>query len=317
MSESIELATILVTDLVGSTRLETSVGPARADELRGEHFGVLREAISASGGREVRTTGDGLMVAFGSASAAVRCAVSMQQLFERRYRRAEQKLHVRIGLGAGESTVKDGDYFGVPSIEAARLCDKAPTDGILVSPAVRMLAGRIDGIQFESAGELELKGFPEPIEAFAVPWTGLPDEVAGAGGWPVPALLRSVPRTAFVGRDGERAAMERSRSQARAGARQVVLVSGEPGIGKSRLASISGHGAHGEGFAVLWGAFSTSCEHTEIHGSYGTASSSEHAPHRTANPSPCAPWPENDARRLLPIPGSPETSTTCRAPARA
>ena len=95
------------------------------------------------------------MVAFGSASAAVRCAVSMQQLFERRYRRAEQKLHVRIGIGAGESTVKDGDYFGVPSIEAARLCDKAPTDGILVSPAVRMLAGRLDGIQFESAGELE------------------------------------------------------------------------------------------------------------------------------------------------------------------
>ena len=101
-----------------------------------------------------------------------------------------------------------------------------------------------------------MKGFPEPIEVFAVLWTGLADEVAGAGGWPVPALLRSVPRTAFVGRDGERAVMERSRSQARAGARHVVLVSGEPGIGKSRLASFSGHGAHGEGFAVLWGACS-------------------------------------------------------------
>ena len=50
----------------------------------------------------------------------------MQQLFERRYRDAEQALHVRIGLGAGESTVKDGDYFGMPSIEAARLCAEAP-----------------------------------------------------------------------------------------------------------------------------------------------------------------------------------------------
>ena len=256
MPESIELATILVTDLVGSTRLATSVGPVRADELRDEHFAVLREAIGASGGREFRNTGDGLMVAFSSASAAVRCAVSMQQLIERRYRRAEQKLHVRIGLGAGESTVQDGEYFGMPSIEAARLCDKAPTDGILVSPAVRMLASRLDGIRFDSVGELELKGFPEPIEVFAVPWTRLGDETAGVGGWPVPALLRSVPRTAFVGRDGERAVMERSRSQARAGARQVVLVSGEPGIGKSRLASFSGHGAHGEGFAVLWGACS-------------------------------------------------------------
>lgn len=254
--ESIELATILVTDLVGSTRLATSVGPVRADELRDEHFAVLRKAIGASGGREFRNTGDGLMVAFGSASAAVRCAVSMQQLIERRYRRAEQKLQVRIGLGAGESTVQDGEYFGMPSIEAARLCDKAPTDGILVSPAVRMLAGRLDGIQFDSAGELELKGFLEPVEVFAVPWARLADEAAGVGGWPLPALLRSAPRAGFVGRDAERAVLERSRSRAHAGVPQIVLVSGEPGIGKSRLASLSAHGAHGEGFAVLWGACS-------------------------------------------------------------
>ena len=102
---------------------------------------VLREAIESSGGREVKNTGDGLMVAFCSASAAVRCAVSMQQLFERRYRKAEQQLHVRIGMGAGESTVKDGDYFGMPSIEAARLCDKAPSDGILVSVAGESAGG--------------------------------------------------------------------------------------------------------------------------------------------------------------------------------
>jgi class 3 adenylate cyclase len=254
--ESIELATILVTDLVGSTRLATSVGPVRADELRDEHFAVLREAIAASGGREFRNTGDGLMVAFSSASAAVRCAVSMQQLIERRYRRAEHMLQIRIGLGAGESTVQNGEYFGMPSIEAARLCDKAPTEGILVSPAVRMLASRLDDIRLDSFGDVELKGFPEPVEVFAVSWSKLADEEAGVGGWPVPALLRSVPRTGFVGRDGERAVMERSRSRVRAGARQVVLVSGEPGIGKSRLASFSGHGAHGEGFAVLWGACS-------------------------------------------------------------
>jgi class 3 adenylate cyclase len=255
-SESIELATILVTDLVGSTKLATSVGPVRADELRDEHFAVLREAIRVTDGREFKDTGDGLMVAFASASAAVRCAVTMQQLIERRYRRAEQKLQVRIGVGAGESTVKDGNYFGMPSIEAARLCAKAPEAGILVSPAVRMLASRVDGVRFDSFGELELKGFPEPMEAFAVPWPKLADEAATLGGWPLPALLRSPPRAAFVGRGAERALMERSRSAARGGARQVVFVAGEPGIGKSRLASLSAHGAHGEGFAVLWGACS-------------------------------------------------------------
>jgi class 3 adenylate cyclase len=256
VAESIELATILVTDLVGSTRLANAVGPVRADELRDEHFDVLREAITVWGGHEFRSTGDGMMVAFKSASAAVECAVSMQQLIERRYRRADPKLQVRIGVGAGESTVQDGEYFGMPSIEAARFCDKAPAEGILVTPAVRMLAARLEGVRFESAGELEFKGFPEPVEAFAVPWTKLADESAGVGGWPLPPLLRAAPSVAFVGRDEERSLMERSRSQARAGAQRVVLLAGEPGIGKSRLASLAAHGAHGEGFAVLWGACS-------------------------------------------------------------
>src|SRR2546421_418940 len=81
----------------------------RADQLREEHFALLRDAIASSQGKEVKNTGDGLMLAFPSTSEAVKCAVAMQQLFERRYRDAEQALHVRIGLSAGESTVKDGD----------------------------------------------------------------------------------------------------------------------------------------------------------------------------------------------------------------
>src|SRR3954451_22375540 len=109
---SVVLGTIYLVDLVGSTRLAVSVGPVRADELREEFFGLLREAIAASGGNEVKGTGDGLMVAFSSASAAVGCAELTQQLFERRYRGAEQQLHVRIGLGTGESVIEDGDYYG-------------------------------------------------------------------------------------------------------------------------------------------------------------------------------------------------------------
>ena len=107
-AETVELGTIYLVDLVGSTQLATSVGPVRSDEMRGQFFGLLREAIDASGGREFKSTGDGLMVAFASASAAVGCAVLTQQVFERRYRGAEQRLRVRIGLGTGESTVKDG-----------------------------------------------------------------------------------------------------------------------------------------------------------------------------------------------------------------
>ena len=64
MAESVELVTIWLVDLVGSTRLATSVGPLRADELRDEYFALLREAIAASGGTEFKNTGDGLFVAF-------------------------------------------------------------------------------------------------------------------------------------------------------------------------------------------------------------------------------------------------------------
>ncbi len=256
MSETIELATILLTDLVGSTRVANAVGPARADALRDEHFELLREVIAPSGGREVKNTGDGLMVAFSSASAAVRCAIAIQQLFERRYRRAEQQLHVRIGMGAGESTVQNGDYFGMPSIEAARLCDQAPSDGIFVSALVRALAGRADGIQFEPKGELELKGFSQPVEVFSVPWAPLAPETGAIGGWPLPPVLRSVPSLSYVGREGERGLIEQQRAAVRNGERRVVLISGEPGIGKSRLAAYAAHGAHAERFAVCWGACS-------------------------------------------------------------
>ena len=152
MAETVELATIWLVDLVGSTSSATAVGPVRADSLLEEYFALLRDAIDASGGARVKNTGDGLFVAFSSASAAVSCGVLTQQLFERRYRSAEQALRVRVGVGTGESTVKDGDDFGMPSIEAARLCDKAPVDGILVSAATKMLAGRVEGARFESVG---------------------------------------------------------------------------------------------------------------------------------------------------------------------
>lgn len=254
MPASVEFATILLTDLVGSTQRAISVGPSRADELRGKHFALLRETIEWSGGREVKTTGDGLMVAFRSVSAGVRCAVTMQQVIERHSRNSAEPVHIRIGLGAGETTVQDGDYFGTAPVEAARLCQEAPPDGILVSAAVRMLADRSENVEFESAGELELKGFPQPVEAFAVSWQPLADESGRMGGdWPLPLEL-GTPRGTYVGRQVERAQLGYARVAAQNGSRRVVLLSGEPGIGKTRLAAHAATVAHGDGFGVLWGS---------------------------------------------------------------
>jgi hypothetical protein len=143
----------------------------------------------------------------------------------------------------------------MPSIEAARLCAEAPSDGILISGWVKHLAGRCEGVEFSSAGELDLKGLPDPVEAFSASWAPLAEEAGEPSGrWPLPALLRSVPPVKYVGRAQERAALEEAMKLARSGQRQVVLLSGEPGIGKTRLASYAAHDAHAEGFAIVWGA---------------------------------------------------------------
>ena len=119
-----ENITVLFTDLVGSTELASSLTPEAGDEVRRNHFSALRQAIATSGGTEVKNLGDGLMVVFPAASAALACAVAMQQAVQRDNAGAERPLGVRVGLSAGEATTEDGDYFGDPVIEAARLCAK-------------------------------------------------------------------------------------------------------------------------------------------------------------------------------------------------
>jgi class 3 adenylate cyclase/tetratricopeptide (TPR) repeat protein len=252
---AIETAAIVISDLVGSTKLASTVGPERDDELRREHFELLRVAVAANQGTEVKNTGDGLMVAFKTASAAVACAKAMHQQIERRNRGADIKLHIRVGIGMGESMIEDGDYFGMPSIEAARLCAKAPDDGILAGELVRMLAAHSDRAAFVSVGELDLKGIPDPVEAFEVRWDPLGDEVE-LSSTPLPGPLRTVPGIAYVGRVDERTRLAGMWSEAQHGARRVALISGEPGIGKTRLASHTALAAHGTGAAILWGGAS-------------------------------------------------------------
>ena len=134
---SVETVSVLFTDLVGSTGLASRMGPAAAEELRREHFSLLRDAIEATSGREVKNVGDGLMVVFPSAAGAVDCAVGMQQRIEQRNRRAEDQLGVRIGISLGDADCEEGDYFGTPVVEAARLCNAASGGQILTVALVR------------------------------------------------------------------------------------------------------------------------------------------------------------------------------------
>src|SRR5919109_3020213 len=155
--------TILFTDLVDSSDLLTRHGDERADEIRRKHFAVLREAITVHGGREVKGTGDGLMVAFSSAVSAVRCAVAMQRT---------SKLGMRIGIDAGEPVEDGQDLFGTCVVVASRLCDASEAGQILVSDIVRQIAAPRVEEGFAQLGPLRLKGIAEPVGAAVVEWSG-------------------------------------------------------------------------------------------------------------------------------------------------
>jgi tetratricopeptide (TPR) repeat protein len=229
--------------------MESRIGPAAAEELRGEHFGLLRGEIGEAGGREVKNTGDGLMAAFGSAVAAVSCAVAVQQRFERRNRSALEQLLIKVGLSSGDATVENGDYFGMPVIEASRLCERCSGGQILAKELVAHLAGG-RGHSFTAVGDLELKGLPEPLGAVEVIWEPLGAE---AGSLPLPARLREMPRGGLVGREAEVELLGELFAQASLGDRRLALLSGEPGIGKTRLSTHVALESRAEGAVVLYG----------------------------------------------------------------
>ena len=154
-----ENITVLFTDLVGSTEMASAISPEAADELRRKHFSSLRQAIASSGGSEVKNLGDGLMVVFPVASAALSCAVAMQQAVHRDNTETERPLGLRVGVSAGEATREAEDYFGDPVIEAARLCARANAGQILISDLVRANAGRRSSHTFSSLGITRAQGF--------------------------------------------------------------------------------------------------------------------------------------------------------------
>jgi len=160
-------ATFVFTDLVDSTATAARLGPDAAEELRQTHFRLLRSAVTASGGVEVKNLGDGVMVMFTSPSRALACAAAMQQAIEHHNRSAPDPLGVRIGIGAGEAVEEDGDYFGDPVVVAARLCAAADGGRILAADVVRSLVGRHATQTFVAVDPLTLKGIPEPVDAVA------------------------------------------------------------------------------------------------------------------------------------------------------
>jgi len=162
------IRTILFTDIVGSTALTQSLGDEEAMVVLKVHDRIVRDALGALNGREIKHTGDGIMASFFSAASAVKCATRIQQkLSEHEDERPECQIKVRIGAAAGEPVEHHEDLFGSTVQLASRLCSHAESDQILVSNVVAELCiGK--GLAFRNLGEVSLKGFDRPVRVHAV-----------------------------------------------------------------------------------------------------------------------------------------------------
>ncbi|HXQ58587.1 MAG TPA: AAA family ATPase [Acidimicrobiales bacterium] len=247
-----EFAAVLFTDVVGSTELSQRLPVEAADEFRRGHFSILRQALAEAGGTEVKNLGDGLMVVFATASAALSCAVAMQQGVERDNRGREHAVGLRVGLSGGEVSREDDDFFGDPVVEAARLCATCAGGQVLAAEVVRMMAGRRNRHPCRDLGPLTLKGLPDPVSAVEVAWEPL--SAADTGAIPLPGRLVGRPAVGLVGRAPEIQAMTDAFKRVAAGeGREVMLISGEAGLGKTTLVAEAARAAYDSGACVLFG----------------------------------------------------------------
>ena len=164
------IRTILFTDIVESTTLTQTLGDEAALAMLGVHDTIVRDALSASGGREVKHTGDGIMASFTSVASSVTFAITAQRAFRDHNEDTLLPLDVKIGISAGEPiTDHNGDLFGASVQLAARLCDSAPAGEIAVSLVVRELCvGK--RFHFQDCGPVQLKGLSEPTSLYCVSW---------------------------------------------------------------------------------------------------------------------------------------------------
>jgi predicted ATPase/class 3 adenylate cyclase len=166
--------TIMFSDIVGSTAMTERLGDRRWIEVLREHNRIVRDAISAYDGFEVKAQGDGFMVAFASASRAVECAAALQRAFAAHAEEApDEAIQVRIGLHTGEAIRERDDFFGRNVILAARIAAQAGPGEVLVSSLLKQLTEADADVSFGDARELSLKGLTGTYTVHAVEWEGV------------------------------------------------------------------------------------------------------------------------------------------------
>ena len=165
MGAKTETITVLFCDVVGSTALQSAIGDDAADEIRRKLFGALVSVVEPHKGTLVKTLGDGMMVVFReSAVDALHCAIEMTRATSE----IAEGLAVRVGVSHGEVSSEEGDWFGTPVVEAARLESAAQPGAVLATPVVRVVVGSRGSFVFDELSPITLKGLPGSIRPVRV-----------------------------------------------------------------------------------------------------------------------------------------------------
>src|SRR5215218_5044310 len=246
--------TFLFTDIEGSTR-RWDEQPEAMQAALARHDALLREAIGRHGGYVFKTMGDAFYAAFARAPDAVAAAVAAQRALAAEPWGAAGAGRVRMALHTGAADERDGDYFGPPVNRVARLHEAGHGGQVLASGVTAdLVRDRLpEGVQLRDLGEHRLRDLTRPERVVQLAIWGLPAD------FPALRIARDLrttppaPATRFVGRSAELTELHAALNATTAGRGRLVLVSGEPGIGKTRLAQELSTEAQGRGCLVLWG----------------------------------------------------------------
>src|SRR2546423_6136422 len=250
--------TFFFADLRDYTGFVERSGDEAAAKLLKAYRSIVRRHVRMSGGAEIKTEGDGFYIVFTSARQAITCGVAiLKEAATHNKGKPGMQIRVGIGIHAGEPIAQEGQFVGSAVNMAARVGAIAGDGELLVSDIVRGLVRTGPPFPLVDGGEVVLKGIAEPIRVFAISWSPVaagPAVSSGAQAVPARSIVRQDPnRTALIGRAAELQRIVRAFDRVSGGSGTAFFVAGEPGIGKTRLASEALQAAAGRGFRVLEG----------------------------------------------------------------